>query len=197
MRILREEEIKKEPIPVSFLTDLVSKGWEEVGYLKDASAAIKDSFTDTSKVEELMQDLMDAYLVFIGQVELYLDTEKDISPEAASEEDNDEALEASEIKAEAEVKDDDAIEKATPELPEAEVEIEPIEEPADMEETDAELEITPEQHPAVVPNKGDAFEFFVDFDEPDMSQPRLSDDEIYGHEDSEYEQNRLRSLLNG
>ena len=34
---------------------MMSKGWDEVGYLREASAAIKETYKDTAKVEELMQ----------------------------------------------------------------------------------------------------------------------------------------------
>ena len=78
MRILKEEAEIQESLPVSFVTDMMSKGWDEVGYLREASAAIKETYKDTAKIEELMQDLMDAYLVFIGQLELYLNNEEDI-----------------------------------------------------------------------------------------------------------------------
>ena len=65
MKILREdnEPIIKEALPTSFLTDMMSKGWEEVGYLKEASAAIKETYVNTAKVESMMQDLMDTYKI--------------------------------------------------------------------------------------------------------------------------------------
>jgi hypothetical protein len=39
MKILKES---KETLPIAFLTDFISKGWEEVGYLKADIEAIKD-----------------------------------------------------------------------------------------------------------------------------------------------------------
>jgi len=66
----------KEELPVSFLTDFISKGWEEVGYLKATIESIKESYSGTKKVEELIQDLVDAYLVCIGQLELHIHKEK-------------------------------------------------------------------------------------------------------------------------
>ena len=38
MKILKEN---KEKLPISFLTDFISKSWEEVGYLKADIEAIK------------------------------------------------------------------------------------------------------------------------------------------------------------
>lgn len=190
MRILKEDTNIKEAIPVSFLTDMMSKGWEEVGYLKEASAAIKETYTDTAKVEDLMQDLMDAYLVFIGQIELYLNNEKDIAPETEAEVD-----EKAETKATLEEPTEENVPK--PELPEAELEIKPMAEPTpghiasegDFEEfaiSDTELSNKKLEEP---------FDFFVDFDDPDMSEPKLTDDDLYGHEDSELEQNKLKAQL--
>ena len=39
MKILKES---KENLPIAFLTDFISKGWEEVGYLKADIEAIKE-----------------------------------------------------------------------------------------------------------------------------------------------------------
>ena len=186
MRILKEDTvIAKETLPVSFLTDMISKGWDEVGYLKEASSAIKETYKDTAKIEGLMQDLMDAYLVFIGQVESYLHTEEDIVAdfEPVEEKDVDKELEA-------DPEMDTIITEPKPSLPEANIDVEPIIEPS-LIEADPERPI---EEP-VARAKEEPFEFFVDFDEPDMSERRITDDDLYGHEDSEFEHNRLRAQL--
>lgn len=74
----------KEKLPVSFLTDFVSRGWEDIGYLKETIRSIGENFSGTKKVEELLQALLDAYLVCIGQIELHLDAKDylDIPEEA-------------------------------------------------------------------------------------------------------------------
>ena len=201
MKILKEDTLTKEVLPVSFLTDMISKGWEEVGYLRESSTAIRETYKDTSKVEALMQDLMDAYLVFIGQIEMYLEDNANISADATEESEPTPA--------------------AAKELPEAELKIEPINANDDLPEDDlvAEMESTEEKEdiktfsdkplddfvddiPIINPiaaqeEPKEPFEFFVDFDEPDMSEPRLSDDDLYGHEDSEFEQNKLKAQLRG
>ena len=182
MRILKEDnEITQEPIPVSFVTDMMSKGWDEVGYLKEAAAAIKETYMDTAKVEELMQDLMDAYLVFIGQLELYLDKEADIAtstekpePEEADEDEKDDKDEDKEDEEEIEDEDEDESEDEVipapqPALPEAEFEVEPMKAPV-------------VRTPAPAPVIGDDFDFFVDFDEPDMTQAPVTDAELYDEE---------------
>ena len=90
MEIMKEEKLtetklteSKEKLPISFLTDFVSRGWDDVGYLKETIKSISESFSGTKKVEELLQALVDAYLVCIGQLEAhlqakdYLDTDLD------------------------------------------------------------------------------------------------------------------------
>ena len=68
------EELKesKENLPVSFLTDFISRGWDDVGYLNETIKSIGETFKGTKKVEELLQALADAYLVCIGQLEAYI-----------------------------------------------------------------------------------------------------------------------------
>ncbi len=175
MRILKEEAEIQETLPVSFVTDMMSKGWDEVGYLREASAAIKETYKDTAKVEELMQDLMDAYLVFIGQLELYLHNEEDIiAPTEEPKEEKSKDKEVDEKEDKEEVEEVKApIEAPKPELPEADFEIEPLAEPAPSNIVAAPTEVS------------DPFEFFVDFDEPDLSQPALTDAELYDEKPEE------------
>lgn len=177
MRILKEEAEIQETLPVSFVTDMMSKGWDEVGYLREASAAIKETYKDTAKVEELMQDLMDAYLVFIGQLELYLHNEEDIiAPTEEPKEEKPEAKESTKEEDEEDIEEVKApVEPPKPELPEADFEIEPLGEPTsgDRVAAPAEAEVS------------DPFEFFIDFDEPDMSQPALTDAELYNEKPEE------------
>lgn len=172
MRILKEETEIIENIPVSFVTDMMSKGWDEVGYLREASAALKETYKDTAAIEEIMQDLMDAYLVFIGQLELYLHNEENIATsteEITSKESDskDEPVEEKEI-------EKNPVKAPKPELPEADFEIEPLAEPVQSDK-----EFTP------ATEVSDPFEFFVDFDEPDMSQPALTDAELYDEKPEE------------
>lgn len=188
MKVLREETTIMEELPISFITDYISKGWEEVGYLKEANSAIVSEYSNTEKIEQAMQDLMDAYLIFIGQMESYLHDKENISTE-----------------------DVDAPKAVAPkhELPEAEIDIEPISEPEVedvpvVEDEFEEVEVIEDDEDAEMPVPAqnadkkapkEAFEFFVDFDEPDMSQPGVSEEELYGEEDSEQAYNRLRSQI--
>ena len=69
MKILKEA---KENLPGVFITSFVSDGWDKVGLLKEQLEAIKREFKNTAKIEELIQGLIDAYLVCIGQMEQHL-----------------------------------------------------------------------------------------------------------------------------
>ena len=163
MRILKEETLNKESLPVSFITDMMSKGWDEVGYLREASMAINETYMDTAKIEGLMQDLMDAYLVFIGQLELYLHEKENIV--APTDETEDKSIEDSITNTPSidttKVQDTVEVKLDTSDLPEAELEIEPLEANDTASVAD------------------EPFEFFVDFEEPDMSTPALQDSDIY------------------
>jgi hypothetical protein len=175
MKILKES---KETLPIAFLTDFISKGWEEVGYLKADIEAIKEAYKGTKPIEGLIQDLIDAYLVCIGQLEAHLHDNKYLDyPEESG-------LSGTKLDEELELKvapDQIVIktEKTTP------VEINEEEDLIiiGVDETAAEAEFkAPEAAPAPVETvkpAGEPFEYFVDFDEPDMSQPKLTDDDLY------------------
>lgn len=197
MRILKEDTVAKETLPVSFITDMMSKGWDEVGYLREASAAISEHYEETTKIEQLMQELMDAYLVFIGQLELYLHDKEDIvalatDVVAETKDDVDETNTNNAVRSQ-------VTKNEKPELPEAELEVKPISEPTNAlgrmtVEDDFKDFAAPNTELADIPTEEpeDAFEFFIDFDDPDLSEPRITDDELYGHEYSELENNRLK-----
>lgn len=176
MKVLREA---KENLPISFLTDFISKGWEEIGYLKADIEAISKSFSGTKKVEDLIQSLIDAYLVCIGQLESHIQDKDYIEfPEEALTESKKESLSEDihlTVNAQNSYNSKINIGKA---------ELEALE---DMEET------TEDELPEVVIDKkafefsdkdkkedSEDFEYFVDFDEPDLSKPKLTDEELYG-----------------
>lgn len=174
MKILKES---KEALPIAFLTDFISKGWEEVGYLKADIEAIKEAYKGTKPIEDLIQDLIDAYLVCIGQLEAHLHDNKYLEyPEESG-------LSGTKLEEELELKvaSDQIViktEKTTP------VE---INEEDDLiiigvDETAPEAEIeAPEAVTAPAEPVGEPFEYFVDFDEPDMSQPKLTDQDLYNN----------------
>lgn len=157
MKILNES---KENLPVSFLTDFISKGWEEVGYLKADIEAIRHSFKGTKKVEELIQSLIDAYLVCIGQLEAHISDKNYIEyPEDSG---------LGETKKE--TLEEDLNITVNTEKVEVKVEPEQVE------------EIKVATKPEVKESDIEEFEYFCDFDEPDLSQPKLTDKELYNED---------------
>lgn len=208
MEIMKEEKLaetklteSKEKLPISFLTDFVSRGWDDVGYLKETIKSISESFSGTKKVEELLQALVDAYLVCIGQLEAhlqakdYLDTDLDSKltedvdihiggNEVSITDDNGEKVATVPVESAAEEKPAEC-EGPECDVPPAEVEIpavvEPAEEPiaADNGEFNTPFEFdAPEADGVRKFEKPEVADFFVDFDEP-IGEP-ITEKELYG-----------------
>ena len=176
MKILKES---KENLPIAFLTDFISKGWEEVGYLKADIEAIREAYKGTKPIEGLIQDLIDAYLVCIGQLEAhlqdknYLDYPEDSGLSGAKlEEDLELKISADKV----EIK----TEKATPVEVNEEDDLITIgvEEVEEEKFDDSKLAMSDKK----VAEVNEPFEYFVDFDEPDMTQPKLTDKELYNED---------------
>lgn len=66
--ILKEDLIGVEPLPSTMVTDFISRGWQTIGELKSMIEALK-GFSGAEKVIPLVQSLLDAHLVFVGQLE--------------------------------------------------------------------------------------------------------------------------------
>lgn len=208
MEIMKEEKLaetklneSKEKLPISFLTDFVSRGWDDVGYLKETIKSISESFSGTKKVEDLLQALVDAYLVCIGQLEAhlqakdYLDTDLDNKltedvdihidgNEVSITDDSGEEVATVPVESAAEETPDEC-EGTECEVPPAEVEIqtvvEPTEEPiaADNGEFNTPFEFdAPEAEGVRKFEKPEVADFFVDFDEP-IGEP-ITEKELYG-----------------
>ena len=208
MEIMNEEKLaetklteSKEKLPISFLTDFVSRGWDDVGYLKETIKSISESFSGTKKVEELLQALVDAYLVCIGQLEAHLQAKDYLDTDLDSKltEDVDIHIDGDEVS----ITDDSGekvatvpVESAAEEtpvecegsecdVPPAEVEIpavvEPAEEPiaADNGEFNTPFEFdAPEADDVRKFEKPEVADFFVDFDDP-VGEP-ITEKELYG-----------------
>ena len=165
MKILKEA---KEKLPVSFLTDFISRGWDDVGYLKETIKSINENFSGTKKVEDLLQALLDAYLVCIGQLEMHLEDKDYLEmPEEAKKltENVDIHIEGNEVTIADNSGEDVAIipidpaKEDQPEVVEVEASMETPIEKKELPDTD--------------------FDFFVDFDEPaPTKEAPLSDEEI-------------------
>jgi hypothetical protein len=123
--------------------------------LKEQIKALKEEFDGKGieKIEEIFQGLIDAYLINIGQLELFL-----------HENDYVEVPEIEEEKVE-----DPVEEEETEEVEESEEEVEI--------EDEVEVEVEPQKIVKNVPADFEAFEYFVDFDEPEGEA--LTDDDLY------------------
>ena len=75
MKILKEA--KKEILPIDFIAGFISKSWDEVANLKANISGLKQAFTGTEEIENILDDLLDAYLIAIGQLQQNLE-KKDI-----------------------------------------------------------------------------------------------------------------------
>ena len=219
MEIMNEEKLaetklteSKEKLPISFLTDFVSRGWDDVGYLKETIKSISESFSGTKKVEELLQALVDAYLVCIGQLEAHLQAKDYLDTDIDNKltEDVDIHIDGNEVS----ITDDNGEKVATvpvesaveetpaecegPEcdVPPAEVEIptvvEPTEEPivADNGEFNTPFEFdAPEADGVRKFEKPEVADFFVDFDDP-IGEP-VTEKDLYGEGEEQIEDEKI------
>lgn len=163
MKILKENKISQEELPITFITSFVSRGWEEVGMLKEQIKALKAEFKNIDKIEEILQGLIDAYLINIGQLELFLHENDYVEVPNIEETEEVEKKEEEEKVSEDEIVEDE-------EVKDIEDEIETV---VEDEVEEAEAPIVMQQ----APKDFEAFEYFVDFDEP--SGEALTDDDLY------------------
>ena len=219
MEIMKEEKLvetklteSKEKLPISFLTDFVSRGWDDVGYLKETIKSISESFSGTKKVEELLQALVDAYLVCIGQLEAhlqakdYLDTDLDnkLTEDVDIHIDSDEVHITDNSGEEVATIPVESVVEETPvkcdgpecEVPSVEVEIptvvEPEEEPiaADDGEFNTPFEFdAPEADGVRKFEKPEVADFFVDFDDP-IGEP-VTEKDLYGEGEDPIEDEKI------
>ena len=219
MEIMKEEKLaetklteSKEKLPISFLTDFVSRGWDDVGYLKETIKSISESFSGTKKVEELLQALVDAYLVCIGQLEAHLQAKDYLDTDLDNKltEDVDIHIDGNEVH----ITDDSGEEVATVpvesateetptecegpecEVPSVEVEIPTVVEPeeesiaADDGEFNTPFEFdAPEADSVRKFEKPEVADFFVDFDEP-IGEP-ITEKELYGDGEEPIEDEKI------
>ena len=155
MKLLKEEQIRQEELPITFITSFVSRGWEEVGMLKEQIKALKEEFggKGIEKIEEIFQGLIDAYLINIGQLELFLHENDYVEVPEIEEEKVEEPVEEEENE-----------------------EVEETEEEVEIDDK-VEVEVEPQKVVKNVPADFEAFEYFVDFDEPEGEA--LTDDDLY------------------
>ena len=219
MEIMKEEKLaetklteSKEKLPISFLTDFVSRGWDDVGYLKETIKSISESFSGTKKVEELLQALVDAYLVCIGQLEAHLQAKDYLDTDLDNKltEDVDIHIDGNEVH----ITDDSGEEVVTIpvesvaeetsaecegqecEVPSVEAKmptvVEPAEEPiaADDGEFNTPFEFdAPEADGVRKFEKPEVADFFVDFDDP-IGEP-VTEKDLYGEGEEQIEGEKI------
>lgn len=179
MKITMNES--KEKLPISYITSCISRGWDEVGNLKESLEAIKAEFKGTDDVIEVTQDFIDAYLIYIGRMNALLEEKKYIDmPEEAKDPINESLDEDTYVDIGKVTVNKPSIEikqhRADP-VPDFEKDLEaraveykkpvskmPVDDLADEEET-------------VVNESADGFDFVCDFDEP-VGRP-ISEAELY------------------
>lgn len=129
--------------------------------LKASKDAIKTTFKETAKVESIIQDLIDSYLVCIGQMELYLDKKDYLDiPEASELNEATNTDEDLKLQEDLELKNSDDFDvEVKQEDNKVKIEIEPKKEEQETEEEEEETEDKEVDKP-------DAFEYFMDFAEP-------------------------------
>lgn len=81
---IKINENKKEDMPVSYMADFISRGWQTVGMLQTDVEQLGKTFNKASKTVEIIQDLIDAYLISLGQMQELIgkQTKLDFPPEA-------------------------------------------------------------------------------------------------------------------
>lgn len=197
----------KEKLPISFLTDFVSRGWDDIGYLKETIKSISENFSGTKKVEELLQALVDAYLVCIGQLELhlqdkdYLDADlKEGLNESVDIHIEDGAVsvtnDAGEQVAEVLIDQAQQTDGNENEIPPAEANMPIVTEPAndpiaaDDGEFNTPFEFdAPEAEGVRKFEKPEVADFFVDFDEP-VGEP-VTEKELYGEGEEQIDAEKI------
>ena len=190
MKIIKEQKLNesaKEELRVSFLTDFISDGWTRVGVLQSSIEALKETYKGVSPIADLLQSLIDAYLVCIGQMEAHIEDKKYIEfPEdsklaEALTEDVDIHIEGNEVHIADDSGEEVAIIPVEPEgevAPEEKSEEDEEEKPAEEAPIEEEPIEEPIEVPAEKPENAGVFDFFVDFDEP-VGEP-ATDADIYG-----------------
>lgn len=68
MKIIKEDMGPVDQFPEAMLTDFISRGWQTIGELKSTLDGLS-MYQNTEKIRDLTQSLLDAYLVYVGQLE--------------------------------------------------------------------------------------------------------------------------------
>jgi len=165
----------KTKIDTEVVTALISQAWGEIGVLKSNVEQIGKGFSDTKKLIEIFEDLLDSYLIYVGRLESFLEDSKLID-KPKNKEVIEEKLILDENKYTSTIIEHKPIEISQP------VDMS-INESVASKSIDALLDTETESNDLDAEQENEVHEsadFFVDFDEPDLSEPKLTDDDIYG-----------------
>lgn len=174
---LKESTEKKLPMDKDFsssvVTQLLQDGWGEIGGLQD-QISLLNQYKNSSKLTSILQKLLDAYLIFVGQLEGYLDDKNivDFPDEKQLKEEinpkiNENDQKINKIFQSVEKKDGDVEEKSGTTT--AEPEIPSLNQTEIKDEADLPLDKVEEE----LKNN-----FFVDFEDPKGDRP-LTDADLY------------------
>lgn len=161
---MKINESKKEKFDINIVANMISEGWERLASIKNQKDSMKLFYTGVNEICNIIQDLEDSYLIYIGQLQAYLakngievSTEKEEIKESLKE---------------------DLTEDTTIILkdPEVTVNVTAIKE-LGVDEEDFKDEVVCFNEPAKKSEtSGEAFEFYCDFDDP--VGPAPTDDDI-------------------
>jgi len=181
------QESKKEKLPLDFITTFVGKLWDEIGILQAQMDAIKSTYSGTSEINPILQDLLDSYIICVGRLQNQLSDKKYID----MPDDKELALtEAIDFKPEPfEEPVENTQDSDSKKLSNCDIDVEQTDDsikieitPNDMdsfEDIDFNvLDVDDKQAKTETPKISEPFEYFVEFDEPDITEEdreRISD----------------------
>jgi len=178
MKILKEA---KDQLPSSFVTDKISKLWEEIGYIKEEQKAIKQTFSGTDKVIEILRELEDSYLIAVSRLQAFASNKNMVVlPEADGKATIKEGLEEEAPAADilqdfaAKLDQDDAIDTPATKPTVAAVSETDLDAETDRLMADG-TEPSVSAAPAQENSNKDNFEYFCDFDDPEPDEEADAD----------------------
>ena len=184
MKILKEA---KDQLPSSFVTDKISKLWEEIGYIKEEQKAIKQTFSGTDKVIEILRELEDSYLIAVSRLQAFASNKNMVVlPEADGkaikeglEEDAPAAVILQNFAAKLDRDDAPALAPAAPKAPAVKPTVTAVSDTDLDAETDRLLADDTEPSVSAAPvqenSNKDNFEYFCDFDDPEPDDEAEAD----------------------
>ena len=172
--------IEKTELPADIVTGQVSDMWAQIGNLKAMNKSLSHDFLKSGRVVAILQDLLDAYLVAVGQLELHLHDNNFLGD---SENDSEDIADAARLTVEkGEEGQEESAKEESPEdekFPDAKFEVKP-EIKGEPEVSGWRFDkISTENKPTVKVEPSNEF----DFDFPAPSSEKLTDKDLYSEAD--------------